>query len=101
MPLLTTAPSSGLTDEAVATARAAHGRNKLTTKPHSGVLVTMREVVTEPMFLLLLAACTVYIALGEGAEAITLGVALPAVAGISVYQQIRSDRTLGALRKLT
>ncbi len=96
-----TAPPVGLTDEAVAAARAAHGRNVLTTNKHTGLLATLREVVTEPMFLLLLAACAVYIALGEGAEAITLGVALLAVAGISVYQQIRSDRALGALRELT
>ncbi|SFP94648.1 cation-translocating P-type ATPase [Hymenobacter arizonensis] len=96
-----TAPAPGLTDEAVTAARAAHGRNVLTTNAHSGLLATLRGVVTEPMFGLLLAACAVYIALGEGAEALTLGVALLAVAGISVYQEIRSDRALGALRELT
>jgi Ca2+-transporting ATPase len=96
-----TAPPPGLTDAAVAAARAAHGRNVLTSTAHSGVLATMREVVLEPMFLLLLAACAVYIALDEGAEALTLGVALLAVAGISVYQQLRSDQALGALRELT
>ena len=101
MPLSLPSPLPGLTDEAVASARAAHGRNVLITDTHSGLLATMREVVTEPMFLLLLAACAVYIALGEGAEAITLGVALLAVAGISVYQEIRSNRALSALRELT
>ncbi|MBD2716886.1 cation-translocating P-type ATPase [Hymenobacter sp. BT646] len=101
MPLLPDAPAPGLTDEAVAASRAAHGRNVLTAAAHSGLLATLREVVTEPMFLLLLAACAVYSALGEGAEAMTLGVALLAVAGISVYQEIRSDRALSALRQLT
>ncbi len=101
MPFPTLAPTRGLTTEAVAAARAAHGRNILTSNAPSGLLTTLREVVLEPMFLLLLAACAVYIALGEGAEAITLGVALLAVAGISVYQQLRSDRALGALRELT
>ncbi|OGX85416.1 haloacid dehalogenase [Hymenobacter lapidarius] len=94
-------PPAGLTDEAVSAARAAHGRNVLTTATHSGLLATLRDVVTEPMFLLLLAACAVYLVLGEVAEAVTLGVALLAVAGISVYQQLRSDRALGALRELT
>ncbi|SDY47876.1 cation-translocating P-type ATPase [Hymenobacter psychrophilus] len=91
----------GLTTAAVAAARTAHGRNVLAAPAHSGLAATLREVVTEPMFLLLLAACAVYIGLGEAAEAITLGVALLAVAGISVYQQIRSDRALEALRELT
>ena len=59
------------------------------------------EVVKEPMFLLLLAACAVYIGLGQTEEAVTLGVALLLVAGISVYQSVRSDRALGALRDLT
>ncbi|MCC3160364.1 cation-translocating P-type ATPase [Hymenobacter sp. 15J16-1T3B] len=92
---------SGLSDAAVEASRAAHGRNVLTAASRSGLLATLREVATEPMFLLLLAACAVYIALGEIAEALTLGVALLAVAGISVYQQLRSDRALSALRELT
>ncbi|TDN38807.1 cation-translocating P-type ATPase [Hymenobacter sp. UV11] len=97
----TTALTPGLSSEAVLAARLAHGRNVLAAATRSGLLATLREVVTEPMFLLLLAACAVYIGLGEGAEAITLGVALLAVAGISVYQETRSNRALGALRELT
>ena len=61
----------------------------------------MKEVVAEPMFLLLLAACMLYFGLGQTQEAITLIVALVAVSGISVYQSIRSDRALGVLRDLT
>ena len=91
----------GLTTETVAASRAAHGSNLLATSSKSGWASTLKEVVLEPMFLLLLTASAVYIVLGEGAEAITLGVALLAVAGISVYQQIRSDKALGALRELT
>jgi Ca2+-transporting ATPase len=99
MPLL--APAPGLTSKAVLAARLAHGPNVLPAAKGSGLLATLREVVLEPMFLLLLVACAVYVGLGEGAEAITLGVALLAVAGISVYQEIRSDKALGALRQLT
>ena len=47
----------GLTTEAVAAARAAHGPNLLATG--SGLLATRKEVVLEPMFLLLRAACAV------------------------------------------
>ncbi|WBA40367.1 cation-translocating P-type ATPase [Hymenobacter canadensis] len=91
----------GLTDDAVAASRAAHGANQLAAVPGSGWLATLKEVVLEPMFLLLLAACTVYFVLGRAEEAITLLVALLAVAGISVYQAIRSNQALGALRELT
>ena len=94
-------PTPGLTDQAVAAARAAHGSNVLTTTNGSGWLNTLREVVLEPMFLLLLAACAVYFSLGRAQEAVTLIVALLAVAGISVYQAIRSNQALGALRELT
>ncbi|RYU78566.1 cation-translocating P-type ATPase [Hymenobacter persicinus] len=105
MPRPTTLPApasfSGLTEEGVVAARASYGRNVVAAPAGAGLAGTLREVVTEPMFLLLVTACAVYIALGEGAEAITLGVAMLAVAGISVYQQLRSDRALSALRELT
>ncbi|MDJ0367788.1 cation-translocating P-type ATPase [Hymenobacter sp. H14-R3] len=91
----------GLTTAAVAAARAAHGRNVLPDNAPTGLLATLKDVVTEPMFLLLLVACGVYVALGEVAEALTLGAALLVVASISVYQALRSDAALGALRELT
>ncbi|RYF75377.1 MAG: HAD family hydrolase, partial [Cytophagaceae bacterium] len=94
-------PVLGLTDNAVEQSRAEHGRNLLTVDAGSGLLGTVKEVVLEPMFLLLVTACTIYFAVGQIEEAITLIVALMLVAGISVYQSIRSDKALGALRDLT
>ncbi len=91
----------GLNDEAVAKSVSLNGRNILTTKAAPYLLVTIKEVVTEPMFLLLLVACGIYIGIGSMAEAITLGIALLLVSGISVYQSIRSDQALGALHELT
>ena len=99
MQTATTAP--GLTDAAVIAARAAHGRNVLPDANSSGLLATLREVVLEPMFLLLLAACAVYFALQRSEEAITLIAALLVVAGISVYQSVRSNQALSVLRELT
>ena len=96
-----TPPLPGLTPHAVTQSRAAHGPNVLTATTGSGVWITLKEVMTEPMFLLLLVACGLYIGLGQTAEAITLGVALLLVSGISVYQSIRSDRALDALREQT
>ena len=97
----TSLPPPGLTNESVAESRATYGRNSLTVKVQSSLFTTMKEVVLEPMFLLLLAACAIYFSLGRTEEAITLIVALLAVSGISVYQSVRSERALGALRNLT
>ena len=91
----------GLSPAAVVESRAAHGRNMLPDSNNTGWLTTLKEVVLEPMFLLLLAACAVYFALGRAEEAVTLVAALLLVAGISVYQSIRSNQALGALRELT
>lgn len=91
----------GLTHEAADQSRASHGPNVFSSGRSSGLPATLREVVTEPMFLLLLLAAAVYRGLGEIQEAVTLGVALLLVSGISVYQSLRSDRALGALRDLT
>jgi P-type Ca2+ transporter type 2C len=94
-------PPPGLTDEAVTQSRAEHSRNTLTVKAKNGFWAMMNEVVTEPMFLLLLAACAIYFTLGRTEDAITLLAALLVVSGISVYQSVRSDQALGALRDLT
>ena len=99
--LTTNLPTPGLTDESITESREKHGRNSLTVKAPSQLLTTMKEVVAEPMFLLLLAASAVYIGLGRTEEAITLSIALLLVSGISVYQSIRSDRALSTLRELT
>jgi len=65
MRLTTQLSSKGLTDQAVIQSRAEHGRNVLTTEVSRGLLATMKEVVTEPIFLLLVAACTIYFVLGR------------------------------------
>ena len=97
----TARPQQGLTDADVIKSRSEHGLNTLTSNAGSPLLATLKEVILEPMFLLLAAASAIYIALGQTAEALTLLAALLAVSGISVYQSLRSDRALEALRELT
>lgn len=53
------------------------------------------------MFLLLAAAGVLYMVLGEWQEGIVRSVAMVLVSGISVYQSVRSDHALQALRQLT
>ncbi|GAB2697138.1 cation transport ATPase [Hymenobacter frigidus] len=80
---------------------ATHGRNVLAADARSGLLATLREVVADPMFVLLLATGVIYFWMGHLEDALALGVALLLVAGISVYQSVRSDQALGALHELT
>lgn len=94
-------PENGLTSAQVDAARRQYGANRLVASESGAFLRMVIEVVSEPMFILLAIACGLYVALGEWEEGIVLGVAMVLVAGISLFQTIRSDRALKALRQLT
>lgn len=61
----------------------------------------VRDVLFEPMLALLIAAAVVYLLLGDAGEAAVLGVSVLAVAGLSLYQQEKSESALRALRDLS
>jgi Ca2+-transporting ATPase len=89
-------------DEAEAKRRlAADGPNALPSAPSRGLLRFFLEVLEEPIFLLLVGAACLYLALGDTAE----GLLLASCAGVSValvaVQSWRSERVLTALRNIT
>lgn len=86
----------GLTDAEAEALLKKHGLNKPVQKK-STFFEYIFSVVAEPMFILLLAACTIYFLLGEHAEAFTLLAALCFVAGIDVFQSFRSQKAIKAL----
>ena len=96
-----TRPFTGLSATEVTTSRLQFGRNQLTASESQTGWRLLVDVVTEPMFILLAVACLLYVVLGQWQEGVVLGVAMALVGGISVYQTIRSDRALQALRQLT
>jgi P-type Ca2+ transporter type 2C len=61
----------------------------------------VREVLTEPMFLMLLAAGGIYLALGDRAEALFLLGFVFVVIGITLAQERRTQRALESLRELS
>ncbi|MEY2735619.1 MAG: hypothetical protein RLZ58_1028 [Pseudomonadota bacterium] len=69
-------------------------------RPHP-LRETVHEVLTEPMFLMLLAAGTLYLLLGETTDALMLLAAVLLIIGITVLQQRRTERALEALRDLS
>lgn len=90
---------TGLTNEQVTASRQQYGSNTLEMQEDRVLLQVLKEVVLEPMFILLLAACIVYFAVGQYQEGMIMGVAIFIVAGISLYQEYRSKNAIQALKK--
>ena len=93
--------ASGLSDAEAAEILAREGPNELPAAKPRSVFAIAFEVVREPMFLLLLASGTVYLALGDAEEAVALLAAVFLVIGITLYQEQKTERALHALRDLS
>ena len=91
----------GLDAETVRRRQAADGPNALPGQGRHGWWGTIREVISEPMFILLAVAGGVYLAMGEPADAALLLGFVGVVMGITIVQERRSERALSALRNLT
>ncbi len=91
----------GLASAEVEKARAVYGWNELTHKKEIPLWRAIKDLVKEPMFLLLLAAATLYFISGQTSEALFMAVAIVLVSAISLYQDARSRHALDALKKLT
>ncbi len=59
------------------------------------------DVLREPMLLLLIAASSLYLLLGDARDAALLGFSVLLVAALTLYQEARSERALQALRDLS
>jgi len=92
---------SGLTGEEAARRLAAEGPNVLPGSEPKSTMAIVREVLTQPMFLMLLAAGAIYLALGDRAEALFLLAFVFVVIGITIAQERRTQRALDALRDLS
>lgn len=61
----------------------------------------IKEIATEPLFIILVCTAAIYILLGEFSEAVIMIIALGFVSGISIYQENRSRSAVAGLKKLT
>ncbi|OON69941.1 cation-translocating P-type ATPase [Hymenobacter sp. CRA2] len=100
---LSSAPAlpAGLAPAEVAARRRQFGRNTMPRRKQEGTWRLVRELLTEPMFGLLVLTAGLYLLMGSRTEALTVLGATVLVAGISLYQQVRSDQALQALQTLT
>lgn len=77
------------------------GPNELPVSKQRGMLRLLIDVVSEPMFLLLVGCGAVYMVLGDRNEALMLLGFVFVVMGITFVQQRRTERSLDALRDLS
>ncbi len=100
-PVGTTTSFTGLTNAQAERQRHTFGKNQLEATRRNPLLNSLRNIVTEPMFLLLAVACVLYFFLGDITEAMMMVVSILFVAGIELYQETKSERALEALRSYT
>ena len=91
----------GLNEQEVEDSRRLHGSNLITEKAGNVFFETLWDVVTEPMFILLLITAGIYFFVGQVKEGGIMAVSLLLVAGISFYQERRSKNAIDALRKIS
>ena len=95
------AAAVGLTGEEAARRLVAEGPNELPSEKPRNLLQEAWDVIREPMILLLLAAGLVNFVLAEPLDAAMLMAFVVVVIVISIYQEHRTERALGALRDLS
>lgn len=94
-------PFAGFTEEEVKNSRKEFGSNKIETNSKSPFWHSLKDAVTEPMFILLVAAAVIYFILGEFSDAWFMSGAIILVSAISIYQDNRSQNALNSLKEFT
>lgn len=91
----------GLTAREAARRLAQDGPNELSLEKTRGLLKICAEVVTEPMFLLLLAAGGIYLLMGDMHDALVLLAFVLIIMLVTIVRERRTERALEALRDLS
>ncbi len=79
----------------------ADGPNELPDAQKRGLLDITRDMLTDPMFALLLAAGTLYLVLGDLQEGLVLFGLVLVVLALTLYQEGKTERAIASLRDLT
>lgn len=93
--------TTGLSNEEVTSSRNINGKNSLEHQEKNHFLMSLLEMVKEPMFLLLVAAACIYYISGDYGDGIFMTVAIFLVAAISLFQEARSRNAIETLKKLS
>ena len=91
----------GLTNEEVQRRIREDGYNELPSQKKQSGFSILLKVLSEPMLLLLMGSGGIYLFLGEVKDALMLLLFVFVVIGITFYQEIKTEKTLEALRDLS
>src|SRR4051794_15630984 len=91
----------GLSDGEVLVSRQQYGSNVFSADTKRTFMHVLKEIVTEPMFIILLVSCAIYFLMHEYEEGFIMLVSIFLVAGISLFQEYRSRNAVEALEKLS
>jgi P-type Ca2+ transporter type 2C len=92
---------TGLSNSEATALQKQYGNNKMTAVNERGLLHIIFNIIKEPMFVLLSAACIIYFVLGELQEGSLMLAAMLLVTAISLYQEARSSHALKTLQQYT
>jgi P-type Ca2+ transporter type 2C len=90
----------GLTDQEAAQRLAQYGENRFVEKTETRFLDILREEITEPMILLLVAVGVLYSVLGSLTDALTIIVIIIVLVLAEVWNEYRAKRSISALKQL-
>jgi Ca2+-transporting ATPase len=93
-------PETGLTDREAAQRLDKYGPNRLVEERKINFLAILKEEITEPMILLLIAVGVLYSILGNLTDALTIIAIIVVLVLVEVWNEYRAKRSIGALRKL-
>jgi P-type Ca2+ transporter type 2C len=93
-------PETGLTDHEAAQRLVSYGRNWLIEETQIRFLAILKEEITEPMILLLIAVGVFYSVLGSITDALTIIVIIIILVLVEVWNEYRAKRSIASLKKL-
>lgn len=92
---------TGLSDLEVLESAKIHGKNSVEHAKKNHFLISLVDIVKEPMFILLFTATSIYFITGDYGDGIFMAIAIIFVIAISVFQESRSRNAIEALKKLS
>ncbi|MDR0498821.1 MAG: cation-translocating P-type ATPase [Holophagales bacterium] len=93
--------SGGLTSEQAKALQLEFGKNELVSQKKESFAKKVFSILTEPMFLLLIAASVIYFILGEPRDGLVMLVFVVGIISIDAIQEWKTDKTLNALKDLS
>jgi len=92
---------TGLTEDEVKVLQTKYGKNELIAEKKQSFFIKLLHIISEPMFLLLMAAAIIFFILGEPRDGIIMLVFVIGIITIDVVQEWKTDQTLNALKDLS